>query len=331
MSFRSTALRIVSLVVIVGCNSCERQEDDGRRSFKALAEAYQEAHDKKDVNALMELVHIGSGPSAQMNRMEFRKNLTFDVEHKIKRISRKRLERDDQIFRKYATLKPLGMMEIEWVTNDENVKQFCSSYCFGKLDGVYYLVGIGPGMVEEGLKALSNGEGPDGKMPGVKERARLALSRWQDQAINPEPILFWADLSRPVTALAINFFDEDMDVIGFGIEEHHIDPNGTKQVLTEEYPAFVHFQWPDVGILKIVPIHVRDAGQQADTKKWDDYAKGVGIDMNLEMSREYWKETLPPVWVSIPEPNVTDVCVYVYDRAGHKSEPVELMAPDRHD
>ncbi|MHC4540107.1 MAG: hypothetical protein ACYS74_10055 [Planctomycetota bacterium] len=277
----------------------------------------------------MALVYPGSGPSAQMNLMEFKDSFQDDLKQEIKRISRRRLGRDERQHKKYATLKPLGMMEIEWVTHEETTEFHSSSYCFGRHNGTYYLLGIGPGMVEEGLKALSEGEGPDGKIPGVRERAKLALSRWQDQDINPEPILFWAGLARPGPVIALNFFDEDMDVIGFAIEEHYVDANGTRQALVEEYPAFVHFQWPDVGILKIVPMQVRDSGQRADKERWNSYVKAEGIDPNAPMSREYWTATLPPVWVSIPEPNILDVDVYVYDRAGHRSESVELLNPDR--
>lgn len=331
MSNASRVLWVICFLVVGACGSCERHDGEGRRSFKALMEAYKDAHSRKDTDALLELVYLGSGPSAQMNLIEFKARFGYDFKQEIKRISRKRLGREDRQREKYATLKPLGIMEIEWVTRDQITQFHSSSYCFGKHDGIYYLTGTGPCMVEDGLKALSEGEGPDGKIPGVKQRAKLALSRWQDQAINPEPIMFWAGLAQSVKAIVLNFFDEDMDVIGFGIEEHYVDVNGTKQVLIEEYPAFAHYQWPDVSVLKIVPMQVRNAGQRADKDKWSSYLKGEKIDPNAPMPREYWTTTLPPVWVSIPEPNVVDVNIYVYDRAGHRSESVELLKPDRKD
>jgi len=169
------------------------------------------------------------------------------------------------------------------------------------------------------------------KSPGARERAKLALSRWQDQDINPEPILLWAGVARPNNAIALDFFDEDMDVIGFGTEERYIDANGIRQKLVEEYAAFTHIQWGDVWPLKIVPVHTRDINQRLDKEKWNNYIKGEGIDPNTPMSQEYWTETLPPVWISIPEPNKIDVHVYVYDRTGLKSEPVEMMVPDPKD
>jgi hypothetical protein len=322
-------LWVVCFVAVVGCSSCNRHDGEGRRSFNALAEAYKEAHDRKDADALLELVYLGSGPSAQVNLMEFRASFKQNLNEEIKRISRRRLGREDRKRQNYATLKPLGIMEIEWVTHDQNVQLYRSSYCFGECDGIYYLTGTGPGMVEEGLKALSEGEGPDGKIPGVRERAKLALSKWQNQDTDPEPILFWAGIAQPGKALGLLFHDEDMDVIGFGIDQYYVDANGTRQVLVEEYPVFVHFQWSDVGPLKIVPMQVRNSGQRADKERWNSYMKGEGIDPNMAMSREYWMENLPPVWVSVPEPNVVDVNVYVYDRAGHRSESVRLLNPDR--
>ena len=330
MSCLSRSLLIIYSITIVICNSCERYDGESRRSFKALAKAYKEAHEQKDVNDLLELVYFGSGLSAQMNLKEFRASFECDIEEKIKRISRKRLKREDREREKYATLKPLGLLNIEYVTNDPNILSF-SSYCFGKHEGIYYLTSTGPGMIEEGLRALSEGEGPMGKIAGANERAKLALSRWQDQDINPEPILLWAIITQSNNAIALEFYDEDMDVIGFGIEEHYIDANGIKQKLVEEYAVFTHTQWSDVWRLKIVPIHKRDANQRLDKEKWNNYIKGEGIDPNTPMSREYWTETLPPVWVSIPEPNKTDAYVYIYDREGHKSEPVEMMVPEPKD
>jgi len=165
MSCLSRTLLIIYLITIVICSSCERHDGEGRRSFKALADAYKEAHDKKDVNALLELVYLGSGPSAQMNLIELRAKFEQDIEQEIKRISRKRLNREDRQRERHATLKPLGLMNIEWVTNDPNILTFRSFYCFGKCEGIYYLTSTGPGMVEEGLRALSEGEGPMGKIP----------------------------------------------------------------------------------------------------------------------------------------------------------------------
>jgi len=87
----------------------------------------------------------------------------------------------------------------------------------------------------------------------------------------------------------------------------------------------------DVDAARIVPVDIRDADQQADKERWHSYMKGEGIDVNIPMSREYWEETLPSVLVSVPKPNTIEVNVYLYDRAGHKSEPVKLLSGIRED
>jgi hypothetical protein len=38
-----------------------------------------------------------------------------------------------------------------------------------------------------------------------------------------------------------------------------------------------------------------------------------------------WEDTLPPVWISIPEPNSVVVSLYVYDKAGYRSNEVRLL------
>jgi hypothetical protein len=263
-----------------------------------------------------------------MNFREAKASFEHDLEQDIKRITRTRIEQEDRDRVKYYTLKPIGSMKIEWVTNDKNT-QFYSYYFFGKFEGIYYIVVPGPGLIEEGLKELSEGGGIGGEFPGVQQRAKLALSKWRNQTVDPEPILFWAVLGQPVehpAVLWLSFFDEDMDVIGFGIEEHYVDANGIRQLLLEEYPVFAYRHLFVVDAPGLVPVDIREAGQQADIERWRSYIKGEGIDVNIPMSREYWKETLPSVLVSVPEPNTVDVNVYLYDRAGHKSGQVKLLS-----
>jgi hypothetical protein len=333
MQYTHRILLIISFWVILVCSSCDRNAGEGRRSFKSLAKEYKDAHAKKDVDAFMQLVYFGSGPVSEMTLRGAKANFEQDLEHDIKRITRARIERKDRDRVKYYTLKVLGSMKVEWITNDENT-EFYSYYFFGKFEGIYYFLVPGPGLIEEGLKALSEGGGIGGKFPGVEQRAKLALSKWRNQNVDPEPILFWAVLGRPVerpAVLWLSFFDEDRDVIGFGVEEYYVDANGTSQVRLEEYPVFAYRHLFDVDAARIVPVDIRDADQQADKERWSSYIKGEGIDVNMPMSKEYWKETLPSVLISVPELNTVEVNVYLYDRAGHKSEPVELLSDIRDD
>ena len=43
----------------------------------------------------------------------------------------------------------------------------------------------------------------------------------------------------------------------------------------------------------------------------------------------YWVETLPEVWLSLPDPNKVEVDIYLYDKAGHKSNSVKLIDQTR--
>jgi hypothetical protein len=160
-----------------------------------------------------------------------------------------------------------------------------------------------------------------------EEHCELALSRLRNRVLDPEPILVIALLGR-VTAsgryLYLETFDEDRDIVGLGIREQYNDANGLKTLLTEEYPAFVHRMSSELLLSRLCPVKIRDGDQRKNEQRWDEYVKGEGIDVNSPRAIERWTETLPLVWISIPEPNKVDVYVYVYDRAGRKSEPFRL-------
>ncbi len=175
-------------------------------------------------------------------------------------------------------------------------------------------------------KAKVKGRGADEK------RVEVALSKWQNRTVDPEPILITAVMNKPTgyedMYIGMFTFDEDMDVLGLGINEEYTDVNGIKTTVTEEYPVFVHRMKPEVVDLRLFPVQIRYAGQRKNEKRWDEYIKGEGIDVNDVRRLKYWRETLPPVWVSNPEPNKVNVFVYIYDQAGHKSEPIKLLTSD---
>ena len=86
------------------------------------------------------------------------------------------------------------------------------------------------------------------------------------------------------------------------------------------------------------PIQIRDKHQRKNVCLWLEYA-----NWNLDgLIREYvdkWqhdgrdtsprevprKET-PPIYISVPDPNRMHVFMSVYDRAGHESESIKLLA-----
>lgn len=175
-------------------------------------------------------------------------------------------------------------------------------------------------------KAKAKGRGAD------EQRVEVALSKWQNRTVDPEPILITAVMNKPIgyedMYIGMFTFDEDVDVLGLGINEEYTDVNGIKTTATEEYPVFVHRMKPEVVDLRLFPVQIRDAGQRKDKQRWDEYIKGKGIEVKEVRRLKYWRETLPPVWVSNPEPNKVNVFVYIYDQAGHKSVPIKLLTSD---
>ena len=167
----------------------------------------------------------------------------------------------------------------------------------------------------------------------VEQRYELALSKWQNRTVDCEPILITAQLGKlpgnEDMYLRLITFDEDKDIVGIVINEEYTDVNGVKITLNEEYPAFVYRMIR--GMLlgpRLLPVQIRDAGQRKNAQRWDKYERGEGIDVNDVWRLKHWRETLPPVWISIPEPNAVKVHVYIYDQAGHKSEPIKLLTSD---
>ena len=166
------------------------------------------------------------------------------------------------------------------------------------------------------------------KFSGNMQRAQLALLNWENRVLDNKPILITGLLTQVIgyedVYLALITFNEDKDIIGFGIMERCVDANGLKTFLIEEYDAFVHLVMPPVRDLRMVPLQIRNANQRKDNQRWDKYVRGEGIAVNEIRNVERWKETLPPVWISLPDPNSTDVYIYIYDNAGNKSDPIQL-------
>lgn len=199
------------------------------------------------------------------------------------------------------------------------------------------------------------------KIPDVNERMCLAIDNYQNKKMDPEPILLHAWLiihvkqdRRENVYLNLEVFDEDVDLIGFLVKEESRDPNGTVHTLEEEYPALVHNPSLLVASTYRIPIFIRKNNQRKDEKRWQDYismnfdnlkeqvakhhervtlppsskeALVYPIEMmeSWDKIRKQWEESLPPVWLSIPEPNNTTIWIQVYDKAGHKSNIVNLI------
>ncbi len=165
--------------------------------------------------------------------------------------------------------------------------------------------------------------------PDFEERRQQALARLEGGVVHSEPILLFARVLRPVGYDPVNIglivVDQDRDLLGIGIREFVRDENGRSVVrLEERYPVFAHREWRYVMDVVQVPFSVRDADQRKNECCWKDYVQKA-IDRISPVRWEHYRDTLPTVWVSLPKPGDLDVEVYVYDQAGHESDPVVLF------
>jgi len=176
--------------------------------------------------------------------------------------------------------------------------------------------------VAEELANFSNWRVPDST---AEQRVQLALSKWQNGVLDREPILLAAILTKAQGAslpeIALFAFDEDKDLLGIGVMRYK---DGTE--LSEEYPVYVHARPHRIVDSCIIPVYVRDKGQQKDEARWEEYVRGDWIDewSLRHTGGRYYLDTMAPVYVSLPDPNKVDVLIYLYDRGGNKSPPVEL-------
>jgi len=162
----------------------------------------------------------------------------------------------------------------------------------------------------------------------AQEQLEIALSMLKNDTCDPKPILIAAVLGTlPETgqaAIGLISFDEDSDIMGFGIKEEITDMDGSDEEILEEYPAFVHrhpfenidFPW--------VPVKIRDAAQRKAAQQWEEYVSGDVIDKSKILRATYWRATLPDIFVSVPHPYKVEVELYLYDASGHQSKPVKL-------
>lgn len=191
-----------------------------------------------------------------------------------------------------------------------------------------------------GLTSMSEKrEGSD-----LGRRAKVALSKLKNGVLDIEPMLLQASVGlvepNDDPALFVINFDEDRDIRGLRIKEQYIDPNGTTTTLEEDYPVFVNRLTSVISEHIRFPIRIRDKHQRKDRCLWLEYA-----NRNLDaLIRKYldkrqhdsgdtftrgvlWKEKeMPPVYISVPDPDKVQVFMSIYDRAGNESESIKLLA-----
>jgi hypothetical protein len=175
----------------------------------------------------------------------------------------------------------------------------------------------------------------------AKERVEEAMAKYGNKILDPEPILIAATLAKYAgidrAYLHLLVFDECEDLAGFVIGEEHHDPRGTPFLCEERYPVLTHLQPPGVADVLSIPVHIRDEHQRKDEERWANYcdkpsptyageSMGSGkVQRASAASATHWEDTLPPVWISIPDPNSVVVSLHVYDKAGYRSNEVRLL------
>ena len=179
-----------------------------------------------------------------------------------------------------------------------------------------------------------------GDRVNMRQRAQLAMSKWQDGVTDPEPFLIdvalqGADVEdggRMLLMLVI--YDEDADYIGCVVEEEYVDSNGVTTTLVEKYPVYAHLDRGEVRF-SFVPVLLRDKNQRKPDEQWQKYVSTPLQQLQKEYMKRLkkthwsWRDSLPQVWVSIPEPNKVYVRLRAYDRAGHQSEQMNLVYEPR--
>ena len=182
-----------------------------------------------------------------------------------------------------------------------------------------------------------------------KERLRYAINKYNNKMVDPVPILIRAVLSKRIEPekcnLGIAILDEDKDLLGFAIREESKDPNGTVTVLEEDYPVFAHYPGFVVANMYGFDISVRKDEKRKDENAWDDHLK---MDFDAQVSHlrsptsskdwmsddhsvgtykkvyKLWKSSIPKIFISRPNSDKLNISIYVYDRAGNKSNTIEL-------
>jgi len=163
--------------------------------------------------------------------------------------------------------------------------------------------------------------------PEVRNRADFAVSQWENGVLDPQPIIIYASLTKAEGYDEIHFllgiFDEDKDILGLGISEQYAHSNDQQQEIVETYAVFAHARFVDVMDLYRIPFKVRENADTKNDQLWQEY-----VDSDYEQllqERNGWRASIPPVYISIPHPQDVRVSVWVYDKAGNKSDLVELL------
>lgn len=177
--------------------------------------------------------------------------------------------------------------------------------------------------------ATAEGQQPTESPPGKPQEA----------SVDSKPVLKLARLETldfDYSSLHFKIDGEYRDMAGLRVKEHHVDVNGTTFTIEEDYPVWIDSppiyspSWQDSSI----NVHFR---QYKNEKQWKRYLEDIQMRRELASKNKEAQDAgepvfdietermeIPPVWLSVPEPNKVRVFVSVYDCAGNESKAVEI-------
>jgi len=135
--------------------------------------------------------------------------------------------------------------------------------------------------------------------------------------------------------LTLIVHEGDHDLYGLRIKEQYTDANGTTITIQEDYPVWIDSPYGPSWNSNRVPVGFR---RHKNQKLWQEYLahvrahqewankkKQAGQHDDIDaLDIKVRKEEMPPVWISVPEPNQVRVFVSVYDKAGNESDSIEV-------
>jgi len=159
--------------------------------------------------------------------------------------------------------------------------------------------------------------------PNVHERTRMLAAKVIEDlgngVLDPEPILVDAAYGEyPDTnnlMLLLTMSDENFDIEGMVIRETHNPGDSNSFIIEEDYPVFCV---SGIGHAQILWFRKREnASQRKDDEAWEKYLSPCDTFV-------YIRHDFPPIWISLPQPGISEVEIWIYDSEGNKSEPVPL-------
>lgn len=114
--------------------------------------------------------------------------------------------------------------------------------------------------------------------------AESALRKWENNILDPEPILIRAFLVRPerqqTVILGLQASDEDYNILGILLRENHIKRDGKTILIEEKYPVYADEQ-VTITKLKLIPIKIRKNEERKEEETWENYLV-VGVQIKIQ-------------------------------------------------